>query len=116
MRLIDADVLLNEVKKVCFSKEWLKFRSDYGSNGTRDHIINLIENAETITPFASVEYETFREYERPHGEWLNNRVAFYFTCDYCGCNIRQLKSEVFEGNYNYNFCPNCGAQMDGGAS
>lgn len=81
-----------------------------------EEVEKIIDNAPTITPFALVEYETIREYERPHGEWLKNRVAFHFTCNYCGCNIRQLKSEVFEGNYNYIFCPNCGAQMDGGAS
>ena len=105
MRLIDAD----ELKKAL-----AKNITIWTFNVSYDGILaEIIDNAPTITPFASVEYETFREYDRPHGKWLNNRVAFHFTCDYCGCNIRQLKSEVFEGNYDYNFCPNCGAEMRG---
>lgn len=49
--------------------------------------------------------------ERPQGEWLTNRVAFHLTCPFCGCNLRALKDKVFEGDYEYNFCPNCGARM-----
>ena len=43
--------------------------------------------------------------------WLNNVVAFYFTCSNCGCCIRKDKSMVFEGQYKYNYCPNCGTKM-----
>ena len=105
MQLIDREAIMEEIGKL--SLAW-----EYGQ-GVND-CVKIIEKAEEIIPFASVETQTLIEYERPKGEWLNDRVAFHFTCDYCGCNIRQLKSEVFEGNYNYNFCPNCGAEMKGG--
>ena len=49
--------------------------------------------------------------EKPKGEWLTHRVAFHITCPFCGCNLRALKNEVFEGDYDYNFCPNCGADL-----
>lgn len=51
------------------------------------------------------------EHERLRGEWITHRVAFHLTCPFCGCNLRALKSEVFEGDYDYNFCPNCGCDM-----
>lgn len=50
--------------------------------------------------------------ERPHGEWLDEKfVAFHLTCNQCGCHLRRQKNEVFEGDFEYNFCPNCGADM-----
>ena len=50
--------------------------------------------------------------ERPHGEWLDEKfVAFHLTCNQCGCHLRRQKNEVFEGDFEYNFCPNCGACM-----
>ena len=56
------------------------------------------------------------KYQRPQGEWIEDKVAFHFVCDQCGCALRQLKSEVFEGDYDYNLCPNCGAERVGGES
>lgn len=121
MRLIDADELKIELtihyahlndKAAHTSIESDKMMYINTATGVI-HAINKLNDAPTVIPFSSVQYETFREYERPIGKWLNNRVAFHFTCDYCGCNIRQLKDEVFEGDYDYNFCPNCGAAMRG---
>lgn len=64
-------------------------------------ILAIIDNAPIVEP------------ERPKGEWLTNRVAFHLTCPFCGCHIRAFKDMVFEGDYYYNFCPNCGADMRG---
>lgn len=104
MRLIDADALNEKIEELI------------GYSLSYEAILNAIDNAETIIPFASVETQTMIEYERPQGKWLNNRVAFCFTCDYCGCNISMLKNIVFEGDYDYNFCPNCGADMQKGGA
>lgn len=66
----------------------------------------LIDNAPTVEPFAEVQYETFREYERPHGEWMKSDIpeSVLAKCSYCGFDC---------GAYTHNFCPNCGAEMRG---
>lgn len=53
--------------------------------------------------------------QRNEGEWLDEEfVAFHLTCNQCGCNLRRQKEEVLEGNFDYNFCPNCGSKMGRG--
>lgn len=38
-----AREILNMIELVCFSKEYLEYRCNYGSNGQRDLIIRLIK-------------------------------------------------------------------------
>ena len=47
---ISRQDVLNEIEIVCFSKTWAKFRADYGSNGTRDYIINYIKQLPPVQP------------------------------------------------------------------
>lgn len=47
---ISRQALLSEIETVCFSEEWIKFRVDYGSNGTRDYIINYIKQMSSVQP------------------------------------------------------------------
>lgn len=116
-RLIDADKLKRNMEFICMGI----------MAGTESYNAPLaeIDNAPTVD---ITEYEEFaynegyscgsREartvYDRPKGEWLDEKyVAFHLTCNKCGCNIRRQKNEVFEGDYDYNFCPHCGADMRG---
>lgn len=48
--VISRQALLSEIETVCFSKEWIKFRADYGRNGTRDYIINYIKQMPSVKP------------------------------------------------------------------
>ena len=62
---------------------------------------NAIKSAPTIDPVK-------------HGEWIDNKVAFHWVCSECGCTVRMDKGQVFDRlEDEYNYCPNCGAKMDG---
>lgn len=49
-----------------------------------------------------------------HGRWVEKSTAMgmYFECSACGCAVWNVKPFLF-GKGDYNFCPNCGAKMDG---
>lgn len=49
--------------------------------------------------------------ERPQGEWINRETGgtMYPLWERYECN------QCHKFNYCYNFCPNCGAEMKGGA-
>lgn len=49
-KYISSQAVLSEIEKVCFSEEWSEFRIDYGSNGTRDYIINYIKQLPPVQP------------------------------------------------------------------
>lgn len=92
MRLIDADVL----------KE--KFQECINSITVSDPFITGVKNG-----YESAEYwinEAPTVEERKHGRWVrhNNIIA----CSEC---IWDMYWE--EGNTELNYCPNCGAIMDG---
>lgn len=48
--------------------------------------------------------------ENVHGEWIDDLVAFHHVCSICRCCVRATMMEVFEGEGEWNYCPNCGAQ------
>lgn len=107
MRLIDADKFKENILSglYVFCQE------------NKEDIARAIDDEPTVTPdkiqAIMSDYLIYRcEPKRPQGEWLANKIAFHFVCDQCGCALRKSKNKVFEGDYDYNFCPNCGAEME----
>lgn len=98
MRLIDVDDL--GVGRC--SKDVLPAAYCAGWNG----LIGLIEKAPTVDAVQVV-----------HGRWDDSgRYTFpsgatAVRCTNCGCALTESEYRL----YNWNYCPNCGAKMDGGA-
>lgn len=94
MRLIDADTLKNEVNK----------KNVVG----RFNTIMLIDNAPTIVKCdkTSDGLPLMDLRPRPQGEWkIGGKTTHYHYCSICGK----------DGDFQDNFCRNCGADMRGGA-
>ena len=87
MRLIDADAL---GVGLC-SRDVLPADYCAGWNG----LIRLLEKAPTVDAVPVV-----------HGRWLNNDIpdSILSKCSECG---------ILYGSSAFNYCPNCGARMDG---
>lgn len=50
--------------------------------------------------------------EVKHGKWDNNIIGFCNVCTECGAIVERTAIKNNSGKLNY--CPNCGARMDGG--
>lgn len=91
MRLIDADAL--GVGRC--SRDVLPADYCAGWNG----LIRLLEKAPTVDAVPVV-----------HGRWIEDHD--YLKCPECGVMVKWDFTFFDIGNWNY--CPNCGAKMDGG--
>lgn len=50
-----------------------------------------------------------------HGRWVEYPALHYFKCSKCKYTVPYRKAVLFNGKRSYNYCPHCGAKMDGGA-
>ena len=129
MKLIDADALKEDFKtRLADCNDWIENAKDKETKIRASavktficEVIMTIDNAPTIKDrsleIAQKSIELGRKVgqlegklERPQGEWIdrngNTLYPFWvsFECNQC-----------HKFSSNYNFCPNCGAKMKGGA-
>lgn len=50
-----------------------------------------------------------------HGQWVEFPRPHYFRCSKCKYTVPYRKATLTNGKREYNFCPSCGARMDGDA-
>lgn len=99
MRLIDADALIEDIK----TKLWDWDTVDGVTSSTvLKQTITDIGNAPTIDPVRHGRWVDVNG-----EEWIPATLYNYVKCSVCG--LYELEKEAS------NFCPNCGAKMDGDA-
>ena len=80
-------------------------------NGEYDHYTSGFDEAVTrVENFPAADVAPVR-----HGRWNLYERAHYFKCSLCAKTVPYRKACLFDGRREYNYCPNCGARMDGGA-
>lgn len=94
---VSRQAILNKIKEVCFSKEWIQFRVDKGSNGQRDFLINYIKQLPSTTSHPKIG----RWIEHPHETGENWEYPMY-ECSECHT----------WSDDDSNYCPNCGTKME----
>lgn len=131
MRLIDADKLKEELQKHhdFFIEAWEengvdKIEIPIPDKSRMDEITNciaMVVNAPTVDCTWIIsgrrygKKEEALKYLRPKGEWIKDKVAFYQGCSQCGVYVhaRTYDGQVYLDGGELNYCPNCGAKMDG---
>lgn len=100
-RLIYANELIEEIDDII---ENINFSSPYQNDNHL--IVEGLERARDCVLDAC----TVDAVEVVHGRWIHDNPWLYgFECDQCG---KWLLPEG--GTADMNYCPNCGARMDGG--
>ena len=101
MRLIDADLLKDSLRNLKARGTNINYVKGL-QNAIDDYFPQIIDDAPTV------ETEPVK-----HARWIKccNLMGEYFKCSECG-----YKAEVptCMGEPIFIYCPNCGAEMDGG--
>lgn len=97
MRLIDADALKRKAQKVG-TEAWL-MKMTASIETTLNQFIDWIDDAPTIEAVSVV-----------HGEWINHFDDLFPEDSTIECSICHEHQPM---GIDENFCPNCGAKMDG---
>ena len=101
MRLIDADALMDELENEQ-PLNWTDSPGEIQEQADWERFKGMVSVANTI------EAEPVR-----HGRWVHAKT--YYESDECNCSLcGQLMTTKIGKRMNY--CPNCGAKMDGGAN
>lgn len=99
-RLVDADELMKTIKAHHYLLKTHLNSTDYGM------FTFGIQHAVDEQPIVDAVRVV-------HGKWVEYPRAHYFKCSNCKYTVPHRKANLFNGKREYNYCPHCGAKMDG---
>ena len=109
MRLIDADALIEHIKKymsVFARYDWREI-CDKIDNAPTIKAISAEEHAEIVGKLCAKFAEEIKDFEPiRHGHWEKGIDMFgnYYKCSVC--------DSTEDIGWGFDYCPNCGAKMD----
>lgn len=103
MVLIDADALLKKILSLTITATGLRA-------GKRVLLELLVEYRDAILQVVK-EQPTVDAVPVVHGWWVSDEGDVLFHCSECET---QVSTSWDYDDLHWNFCPNCGARMDGG--
>lgn len=121
-------IKLSELEKAVFVKQeeekqywfdWLKqFRATKEYSVKEQAVDNFLRGyGEAVQYMLSVNEQLLLKsadvVEVVHGRWVRDPVTGFTACSYCG--MPPPGDAELECFYESDYCPNCGAKMDGGA-
>lgn len=99
MRLIDADALSNELDELLKKSVKMFCNNDQQDIGYTLAIYDVAEHIDGLPTIGPVK----------RGRWKADGAEFV-KCSVCG----QIRKSIFPfANDDFNYCPSCGAKMDG---
>ena len=115
MRLIDADALKDYYQhKGEYSLISYELIEDVNAQLTVDAVLleDYMSMVRTVNKLTQALADSVK-----HGHWIPHpdpRVREWDVCSSCGIGCKRREyGDVWGTQYNYPFCPNCGAKMDG---
>ena len=125
MRIIDANVLVNEFLNVCRTEFEVKNKCM-----TDENVLHLIQNAPTVelpeqitikcdteedrqkllSALRNAKLKVLVEEEKPQGKWYHS-IERGWHCSECDEVVKDMPTCMRKATYK--FCPNCGADMRG---
>jgi DNA-directed RNA polymerase subunit RPC12/RpoP len=110
MRLIDADELKETLAKMKIIDEDVVKR-----NSIHEELVYLLKKVDAVLAEKIDDLPTIEAVPVVHGEWIFTETFADITFYKCSICSNDIGVDPFFDDKVSNFCPNCGAKMDGKA-
>lgn len=107
-----------EIRKIEIDREFIvRLKGKVSTNQTDKELAEIFDNLhETIKEVICnniVDDGVVSVEPVKHRKWIKYPIPHYFKCSECKCTVPYVKAVLIDGKRKYNYCPACGAKMEG---